>query len=256
LHGENRQEYLASVLEEIEARCRAWKHQVYELGGLLCAAKRILPHGDFKPWVRDHFPLGYRTGVNCMRVFAACMNCPEMVDYIPRSCLYIMTEPQFPEDLRTVLFDNITGPVAMDRVALVLVAKKFKNGEINIDSAEVQALLKEKKAVELKERYRIELEALAALVEQRRDNIMALRKWHPSFPLITRHGELDGQDEWVEEIEQKVEGIRRELERLITNLGPRNDAPTPASTVSHQWRHKSRVRSGSKFGVVKGEKSS
>ena len=121
LHGENRQEYLTSILEEIEARCRAWKHQVYELGGLLCAAKRILPHGDFKPWVRDHFPLGYRTGINCMRVFAACMNCPEMVDYIPRSCLYVVTEPQFPVDLRTVLFDNITGPVAMDRVALVLV---------------------------------------------------------------------------------------------------------------------------------------
>ena len=67
LKDEQKEGYLDSIREELYLRSRSLKYQIYEIGRLLCEAKKHLEHGEFKPWVEEHFEHGYRTAYNCIR---------------------------------------------------------------------------------------------------------------------------------------------------------------------------------------------
>jgi hypothetical protein len=102
---DQREEYLASILNELRKRGLALRYQIYEIGRLLCDAKRVLSHGEFKPWILEHFDHSYRTAKNCMNVYMVCLGQPEIVHYFNPSCLYIICSPKFPPNLKTALFE-------------------------------------------------------------------------------------------------------------------------------------------------------
>ena len=83
--------------------------------------------------------------MNFMRVYETCLGAPELVEYFDPSVLYEICRPSFPGDLRQELFANATGVYDVKYKELLEVAFKWKSGEINIGSPEVQDLLKRQK---------------------------------------------------------------------------------------------------------------
>jgi Protein of unknown function (DUF3102) len=178
LTDDKRGEYLDLIKEELKVRSQGFKYQIYEMGKLLCEAKKILPHGQFQPWLDNNFEFGYRTAYNFMKVYRACIGHPEVVKYFNPSCLYVLSKPNFPKDLRDALFDGAKGPVDIKEKDLVQIAMKYRNGQIKTTDKEVQDLLKKQRDISLWEKYKIELEALNKLIASRLERIEKLSTIH------------------------------------------------------------------------------
>lgn len=211
-------EYLESIKNELQQRSRSFKFQIYEIGKLLYEAKQQLPHGEFKPWVESNFEHGYRTAHNCMKVYLACMGNPEVVEYFNPSCLYIISKPSFPDDLREALFDNVKGPAEVDKKELIELSMKYKNGEISTEDEEVQRVLKTQRDKSIWEKYKIELEALEMLVNQRAEKIENVSKINPNNPLIDDNEQESGEEEVSAQLEDTLNSIRAQIRTLIDAL--------------------------------------
>ncbi len=218
LPDKKKAEYLISLGEELQARAKALKYQYFECGRVLCEAKKHLPHGEFQPWVENHFEHGYRTGHNCMKVYEACMGHPEVVQYFNPSCLYLIAKPSFPEGLREALFDGARGPVDVSKKELVQVAMKFKNGEVSTDSEEVQKILKKQRDITIWERYKIELKALGRLIDDRLEKIKRLFILYPINPLIAGDREDCTKKEMESDIKSIIKNFRVEIHEQIRQL--------------------------------------
>ncbi len=145
----NKEEHLDSITEELQARCKGFKYQIYEMGKLLCETKKILPHGKFQPWINDNFEFCYRTAVNFMKVYQVCMGHPEVVKYFNPSCVYIICRTGFPPDLRQALFNGAKSHVDIKEKELVELALDFKNRKIKTTDKVVQDILKKQRDISL-----------------------------------------------------------------------------------------------------------
>jgi len=183
---DKREEYLDSIKEELKVRSQGFKYQIYEMGKLLCEAKKILPHGKLQTWVNENFEFCYKTAFNFMKVYRVCMGHPEVVKYFNPSCLYVISRPDFPQDLREALFKDAKGPVDIKEKDLVQLALKYKNGELKITDKEVQDLLKKQRDTTHWENYKIELKAIKQLIANRLERIETLSTIHPVNPLIEK----------------------------------------------------------------------
>ncbi|EIM63227.1 DUF3102 domain-containing protein [Desulfobacter postgatei] len=208
-----KEEILESIKVELKNRGTALKYQTFEIGRALCSAKKILVHGEFKPWVEANFNHSYKTAHNCMRVFEGCAGNPEIVEYLPSSCLYVICSPKFPEDLRQALFDNISGPVDVTKKDIVEIGMKFKMGEITIHDEPIQKLLVKQKQRTLFEKHHIELLGLKGIIENRFKRIKGIIDNGPDNPLIQ---EIDGE-EW-EAQEDKIFQIHNGIEKILAQL--------------------------------------
>ena len=209
----NKEEHLDSITEELQARSKGFKYQIFEMGKLLCEAKKILSHGQFQPWLDNNFEFCYRTAFNFMKVYQVCMGHPEVVKYFNPSCLYVITKPSFPKDLRAALFNGAKGPVDIKEKDLVQIAIKYKNGQIKTKDQEVQNLLKKQRDISLWETYRIELEALNKLIASRLERIEKLSTIHSVNPLI----EKDTDEELFNRFEEEYK-ITDQIKSCIAKI--------------------------------------
>lgn len=102
------------------------------------------------------------------------MGHPEVVKYFNPSCLYVLTKPDFPQDLRQALFDGTKGYVDIKEKDLVEFALNYKNEKIKTTDKEVQDILKKQRDISLWEKYKIKLEALKILIADRLKRIEKL----------------------------------------------------------------------------------
>ncbi len=202
---EQREKYLDSIKEELQARCKGLKYQIYEIGKLLCEAKKILPHGEFKPWINENFEFCYKTAYNFMKVYIVCMGHPEVVKYFKPSSLYVISKPDFPGGLREALFEGVKGPVDIKEKDIVQIALKYKNGELQISDKEVQDLLKKQRDISLWERYKIELVVMNQYIANRLERIEKLSEIHTVNPLI----KTDTDEEELTRIEEELKIINQ-----------------------------------------------
>jgi hypothetical protein len=207
--------YIDSIREELSLRGKALKYQLYEIGRLLWEVKRLIPHGEFKPWVEEYFEHSYRTALNCTRVYRACMGRPELVEYFQPSCLYIIAAPNFPPDLREALLKNAKGPVDVSKAKLVEVTLKYKRDEIGIEDPEVQSLLHESIELDLQARLLIELRALRSLVKDRLRRINDLSSRQIAQPLLENRFD---QGDWVDQIIGRIVDLTAYLREQISKL--------------------------------------
>jgi hypothetical protein len=77
-----------------------------------------------------------------MNVFACCINRPELVQTFPPSVLYLVTSKKCPDDFREYLFENGGYLKKIKHKDMKEILKKFKNGEIDLNSSKIKALLK------------------------------------------------------------------------------------------------------------------
>ena len=220
LTNEQRDTYLLSIKEELNARCKGLKHQIFEIGKLIFEVRTILPHGEFKPWINDNFEFCYKTAHNYMRVYTVCMGNPELVKYFNPSSLYVISNPKFPGRLREALFEGVKGPVDIKKKDLVHLALKFKNGEIKITDKEIQDLLIKQRDTSLWEEYKFELNALNKLISKSLERIVEISRIQTLNPLIKT--DTDEQEQIREEEQNKiieqVEHCRDEIDVMLKEL--------------------------------------
>lgn len=212
------QERLDFLGEELRCRSRAFKHQYFEIGHLLCDARKMLPHGDFLPWVRKHFEHSYRTAANCMRVYQTCLGQPELVEYFNPSCLYMVCAPGFPGDLRAALFENAKGPVDVSKKELFEVAQKYRNGEIDIGDSVVQQMLHRQQKLDLKKRCCVELRVLDSSISDRLPKIIAAGRHHAGQSLLNDSRTDNEWDSWLDGIHSMITAFQADLHRTIEDL--------------------------------------
>jgi len=140
--SENPQQ-LPLIEDEIKARIRRTKKEIYKIGELLVKAKSLVPPGKFKSWIKENFEdLSYPTAVNFMRVYKCCLGRPSIVQTIGISILYQITAPSFPRDLRKHIFEHGDIPRKIRNKDMKEIAERFKRGELNTGSPEIKNLLK------------------------------------------------------------------------------------------------------------------
>ena len=215
---ENKEEYLDSLAEELKDRSRALKHQLFEIGRLIYEAKKILPHGEFKKWINLNFQHGYKTSYNCMRVYIACLGNPSIVEFFNPSCLYIIAKPSFPEDLREALFEGIKGPVDVSVKELIEVTQKYKNGEISLESEEIQNLLIAQQNFSIWKKYQIEVELIGKCINQQIEKINNISISYLSHPLIIDASQDERFEDDKAEFLQSLQEIKYELSKIIKDV--------------------------------------
>jgi len=132
---------LADIYDEIHYRLFDIKNHMFVIGDLLTQAKEMVRHGNFKEWIEKHFDFGYQTANNFMNVYRYCLEIPEVVSTIKPSVLYQIASPNFPADLREHLFEHHHELDDIDNKTIREICKKFKEGEIDLDSPEVKSLI-------------------------------------------------------------------------------------------------------------------
>jgi hypothetical protein len=132
---------LGEIKEELTLRWKRQRRDALEVGGLYREAKRLLPHGRFRPWCIE-LNLYERSAIHAyIQIHKRCLGRPELVEAIPRTKLQIICQPNFPPDLRESIFD--AGGCSGTTENLKVVAQKVRDGELKEDSPEVLALIRD-----------------------------------------------------------------------------------------------------------------
>jgi hypothetical protein len=84
------------------------KRSAYNLGQLLNANKKLIPHGMFQSWINNTFGdnLPYNTASFYMRIYDVFKDYPSTVDMVPMKYLLIVTSKRFPKELVQTLNEH------------------------------------------------------------------------------------------------------------------------------------------------------
>jgi hypothetical protein len=77
------------------------KRSIFDIGRLLSAAKKWLPHRKFQAWIEESFgdALPYPTAAAFMSIYNHFQEHPKVIRYIPVSLLLLMKQKEFPEKI-------------------------------------------------------------------------------------------------------------------------------------------------------------
>lgn len=213
-----REDYLESISKEINLRFGAFRNQIFEVGRLLVEAKK--KHlGTFGEWVGHNCPFSRRTATNFMGVYEACLGRPELVEFFPVSSLYVICSESYPDDIRKLLFDHASGPYDLGKKELLSVAMSYRNGEISLDSPEVQGLLRRKRNDDLLHRVRCELEALEKQILARQTLFKAaVSRLNPQPLADGSTGEDEGEEEFIRKLSVMYSRFIKEVQVRIAQI--------------------------------------
>jgi hypothetical protein len=134
---------LSLIADEIEARIKGTKKEIYKIGELLVQAREIVGHGKFKKWIAKRFDdLSYQTALHWMRVYNCCLVDPSIMDTMGISVLYQMAAPDFPKVLKEYLFDHRDQLGKIKNKDMRKIVKDFKSGKLTLKSPEIKKLVK------------------------------------------------------------------------------------------------------------------
>lgn len=118
------QSKLLHIKEEIKIRTKINAVEIFKIGRLLRMAKIICRENNisFKEWILNNCEISYETCVNFMHAYKNCLGFISVAIKLPPSILYKISQPSFPEELRTFLFEqgNIESITNMDLSDMVI----------------------------------------------------------------------------------------------------------------------------------------
>lgn len=150
---ERKSSCLGEIIRQVNEKISNIKLKTFEIGCMLTAAKKIVEHGEFQKWIEDNFDFSYPTANNFMNVYRYCLGRPDLVVKMKPSILYQIASPKFPEDLREYIFENWNYLEEIKTKPLQEICTRFKNGEIDLDSPEVQQLVSYRQDLDSHELY-------------------------------------------------------------------------------------------------------
>lgn len=207
-------------LIENEIRCLVGmvKANLLEIGDLLVQGKKILGHGKFKPWVKD---LGFRysTANNYMRLHLVCAGFPEAVENIPLSSLHQITSKKCPEKLSEFLIKN-NKKLEKKKIPaknMKRLIQQFKKKEIDLESPEIQSLLKYDAKLTRVNDYKVKINDSIASIEK-------LNKYVDDFVKKFEWPKLDDSQEtyFSKKMDSKNTCLLENIKTKIENLDPRH----------------------------------
>jgi hypothetical protein len=133
---------LPLIIDEIRARAGNLKGQMFEIGKLLVEAKKLVRHGKFKKWIREHFEFSYPTANNFMNVYNNCLHLKWIAKSLDLSVLYQLASPKCPDDLREFFGEIGEGLKDISKPEIKSIIERFKEGEIDLESPEIKGLIK------------------------------------------------------------------------------------------------------------------
>ena len=154
-----------------------------------------------------------------MRVYKCCLGQSELVGYFNPSALYVICAPNFPASLRTALFSNADNEGVVFDIGqgeLLRTAVKWKRNEVNLQSPEVQSLMRNQKRQTLYQRYEVEIKSIITVMEEKLKKMEEFAKYSNVQPLLHE----DDTEEWhpYTDIEAVVYSCIGDLQTLISNL--------------------------------------
>ena len=91
---------LIDIADRIRVRLRRTAEDIIEIGRDLLEAKRLLPHGQFLPWIEQSFEMSEDSAARFMAVAARFGNqIPQLAEFAP-SVLYLLAAPSTPTTVR------------------------------------------------------------------------------------------------------------------------------------------------------------
>jgi hypothetical protein len=119
------QKQLLAIQLEFEHWTLVGNRAIFERGRLLDKAKNILPHGAFRPWIKQTFrsSLPYSTAASYHRIFKMFENRTEMVERLPLHLIQQMSQERFPGELLKLIQDN---PETFDEQAARQVCEAYQ----------------------------------------------------------------------------------------------------------------------------------
>lgn len=137
---------LDAIEEEIEARIRITKREIFTIGELLYEAREILK-GEFMKWVEEKFDFSYYTANNILNVYVCCLGHRDKVEDVKASILYKISAPSFDEDLREFLFAQ-GGLNKFTNRDLKSIMQKYKKGGLDAIKSDFEHLAESVRAYE------------------------------------------------------------------------------------------------------------
>jgi hypothetical protein len=217
---------LPLIADEIRARVRNIKRQMFEIGQLLTEAKVFMEHGKFKDWIRDQkFDFSYQTANNIMRVYRYCLRRPQLIQSIPSSVLYTIAAPGFPKDLREFIFKNADDLEKISNKKIRDLCRRFKDKELDLESPEIEGLIKYRQDRNQYQAYLAKLEEAIGMLEHLGKNISKVSAditW-PIFPgeeqTVLTAEQAQKVKDLIEDLGEQVKGLKPDY--VVKRLKPR-----------------------------------
>lgn len=136
--------YVRELRDEIKIRLTGITYNIFEIGGLLCLAERLLPPGKWTQWV-EQIPLKVRTAHNYKNLYQGCFGRPEALAWLKPTSLYVVCSRRYPEELREFILQNAEGIHPASTEELILVGELVRRGEIAVDDEKVLNLVRSRR---------------------------------------------------------------------------------------------------------------
>jgi hypothetical protein len=136
--------YLNDVRDEIKIRVNGITSHIFEIGGLLCLAERLLPQGEWSQWV-EQIPMKLRSAHNYKNVYHGCFGRPEALAWLKPTALYVVCSRKYPQELREFILENAEGIHPASTEELILVGELVRRGEIQVDDEKVLNLVRSRR---------------------------------------------------------------------------------------------------------------
>ncbi|MFP8489273.1 hypothetical protein ACKGJO_09220 [Gracilimonas sp. Q87] len=205
---------LQCIAEQIRLRTKRTKSDIFTTGELLYKAKDICLRykRGYKKWFnKQDIDFSYETGQNYVHVFEQCFSNKNIALQIPRSILYELSAPSFPEQLREFLFEQGNFDEIKDG-ELKNLKKKYEDGGIEA----VQGDIKELNRTELVKR---QVHSRLDLIKTHLNKLNKLKDKFRAGMYGKEVVEFDVQLEWLEpEASEISKTLYKEIELAYDNV--------------------------------------
>lgn len=206
IDGFNTEDQLQSIAEQIRVRTKISQREIFKIGGLLCRAKQICIKDQigFKDWIDKTFDFCYKMANNFMNVHKYCLIYQNAAVQIPRSILYKISAPNFPEELRQYVFETAD----FDE----LTNKKFAKLKKKYDEDGLEALdghIKEMSRAELVKRQ------IASRLDLTENILRKMKQLNDKFRAGIYGQELVAFEVQMDSLEPEASEISKSLYRVI-----------------------------------------
>ncbi len=172
--SENKEKVLNLIAEGVR-KCHPVGIMIaFKMGGMICHAKALLPHGMFGKWVLENLPMSHREANNLMILYEVCVELPTLL-VLPMSVVFLIGSQSYPQELRQIIADNICGVYSLNKKEALVLKVGYQNGAINNES-NFESILKKQKLADTFTICKLEGENLIKILEKKALHYQTLLK--------------------------------------------------------------------------------
>jgi hypothetical protein len=203
---------LAQIEERIRVRLRRTAEDIIEIGRDLLEAKRILPHGEFLPWLGRAFDMSERSAVRFMQCADRFASKSASVADLSPQVLYLLAQPSTPSEAVTAVTEAAKDKPVTHAEAKTIIADAKGRQQPARKASAAQAKPKRRSSDEVqRENERRNFQCATLVVERVCSDLEKI----PIPPALPRDEAMRALDE----IEAGLAALERYKDRLVAECG-------------------------------------